>query len=688
MSDVCNEPAVKTPPSSDAVELLYLWTECDESGFIQNQGFNFSPHYRFELKAGKDGKQYELSCVKDENYPKIWEVGNIVNLTAVVGENGSGKSSLLRHLLDPSEDHYRQHKLIKIYRCGRNIKVYHNFANAEIVVNTAFQIEKASLDEAPKQTRIFMTNSMDSAPIQKRHEQQDWAFFSPAENKERARMFFEKAGNADDLKKDGPFGLLQQLASTNRDFSDFDKFVTADYFHYLLRHEEEVQKATVERNESESVAPPSRMLSTCSQQITLVAQEPIISRKDLPSYLYHNFIPELYARIFKDFPEWNPNAALHPVDEICWAFIFELDFMIRAIHGPDGHAPNLDENLIKLDIDPLQLEEGMQKLLGLYQTMEKHNKAVLEYYQEAAEEIHELRIFWDQGKTVNVNANQANQFERKGMIIHRDQDPTLYRELCQHIHDWMRKETSFVLKYIGIRMTPLSSGEKAMQNLFSWLRLPPSFHEVLGQKSVPIADNILLLLDEIDLYMHPDWQRQFLHLLYKRLEQEYPGKYIQMIISTHSPLVLSDIPSHNIIYLQSGGEKCTIARGPETKESFGANLFTLLKDSFFLKQSMGEFAFSQISIIIKKLNKLKSKPEDTALREECREYDRLIGIIGEPVLRRKLQGLYREVFPANAGSEHERFMEEFNRLRFSDDPRDKEKYRQLFETMRASFDKD
>ena len=329
----------------------------------------------------------------------------------------------------------------------------------------------------------------------------------------------------------------------------------------------------------------------------------------------------------------------------------------------------------------------MQKMLGLYAALRKHNKAVLQYYQEAAEEIHELRTLWDQGKTVYVRANPLSQGEREGVIIHRDEDPKLYRNLCQHLHDWMRKDTSFVLKYIGIRMTPLSSGEKALQNIFSWLRLPPSFKEVLGQESVPIADNILLLLDEIDLYMHPDWQRQFLDLLYKRLKQEYPGKHIQVIITTHSPLVLSDVPSRNILYLQTNGETCKIARGPETNESFGANLFTLLKDSFFLKRSMGEFAFSQISNVIDDLNALKSTPEDTALRKKCQEYDRLISIIGEPVLRRRLQGLYREVFPADTGSEHERFMEEFTRLRFSNDPRDKEKYRQLIETMRTSFNK-
>ena len=131
-----------------------------------------------------------------------------------------------------------------------------------------------------------------------------------------------------------------------------------------------------------------------------------------------------------------------------------------------------------------------------------------------------------------------------------NRDSATYGRFCEFIDDIMTQEESFVLKYLLIDKVPLSSGEQALQNIFTWLRLPPSFNEIFGEESIPIHDNILLLLDEVDLYMHPEWQRNFLHYLSEQLKEEYKGKHIQIIISTHSPLVLSDIPYGNIIYLE------------------------------------------------------------------------------------------------------------------------------------------
>lgn len=78
------------------MELVYLWVE--EYKNIRNQGFNFSPRFECEYRDGNlticDKKKKEC---KDNEYLKNF-FGNNINITAIVGENGSGKSSILEAL--------------------------------------------------------------------------------------------------------------------------------------------------------------------------------------------------------------------------------------------------------------------------------------------------------------------------------------------------------------------------------------------------------------------------------------------------------------------------------------------------------------------------------------------------------------------------------------------------------------
>ena len=52
------------------------------------------------------------------------------------------------------------------------------------------------------------------------------------------------------------------------------------------------------------------------------------------------------------------------------------------------------------------------------------------------------------------------------------------------------------------------------------------------------SNNYLLLIDEIDLYLHPEWQQEFISVLLNELEKQFPDKKIQLVFSTHSPLLL------------------------------------------------------------------------------------------------------------------------------------------------------
>ena len=68
------------------------------------------------------------------------------------------------------------------------------------------------------------------------------------------------------------------------------------------------------------------------------------------------------------------------------------------------------------------------------------------------------------------------------------------------------------------------------------------------------------------------------------------------------------------------------------KQTFGANIHTLLSDSFFMKDGlMGEFAKAKIDKAITLLNQDKLSEDDLKYCEQ------IISIIGEPIVKNQLQ---------------------------------------------------
>ena len=71
------------------MELVYLWVEKYKN--IENQGFNFSPRFNCHYDEDKN----ELTIDENDDYIENF-FGDNINITAIVGKNGSGKSSLLK----------------------------------------------------------------------------------------------------------------------------------------------------------------------------------------------------------------------------------------------------------------------------------------------------------------------------------------------------------------------------------------------------------------------------------------------------------------------------------------------------------------------------------------------------------------------------------------------------------------
>ena len=147
-------------------------------------------------------------------------------------------------------------------------------------------------------------------------------------------------------------------------------------------------------------------------------------------------------------------------------------------------------------------------------------------------------------------------------------------------------------------------------------------------------ESILLLIDEIDLYLHPEWQRQILNDLLTAIQEEFPRNYFQIIITSHSPIILSDIPQENSIFLKRN-EDGKIVQDKHGIQTFGANIYTLYKDAFFIKDglAMGSFARGKINSWIEEIKEGGTDADDIKKKLE---------LIGEPIIRKRLEKIVQE----------------------------------------------
>ena len=188
----------------------------------------------------------------------------------------------------------------------------------------------------------------------------------------------------------------------------------------------------------------------------------------------------------------------------------------------------------------------------------------------------------------------------------------------------------------------LSSGEHALLNFFS--RIFDFLHSRLIDPSMKkLHDHYLLLLDEADLGFHPEWKKKYINALLNTLPYFFEllenKPSFQIIFTTHDPLALSDLPNFNVIYLEKndpsiGSQILSYKDKTRPSKTFGANISELFSDSFFLKNSlMGEFAYNIIRNTIEWLNNREDKQNSI-------HYEKIIQIIDEPIVRRKLSEMY------------------------------------------------
>ena len=182
----------------------------------------------------------------------------------------------------------------------------------------------------------------------------------------------------------------------------------------------------------------------------------------------------------------------------------------------------------------------------------------------------------------------------------------------------------------------LSSGEYARWSMFA--KMYYQLMEIKNRLKYNI-ENLIILFDEADMLLHPEWQQNFVEHIIVFMKMMFPSIQTQIIIATHSPIMLSDIPKQNTLLIEKNPETGKIET-VDGSETFAANIFSLYQDSFFIKDTgIGSFAKRKL---IEMVNDIHSKEENYKFSNE--ELLNQIDTVGDVYLRAKLKNeffLYR-----------------------------------------------
>jgi predicted ATP-binding protein involved in virulence len=118
-----------------------------------------------------------------------------------------------------------------------------------------------------------------------------------------------------------------------------------------------------------------------------------------------------------------------------------------------------------------------------------------------------------------------------------------------------------------INVELLSDGEKNLLGMVG--HLARNIAEDSKNTDNPLEDSAIVLIDEIELHLHPAWQR----MIIPRLTQTFPN--CQFIVTTHSPQVLSHVDPECIHILDYDGDNVVVKR-PDS--SYGLDSNRILED--------------------------------------------------------------------------------------------------------------
>jgi len=611
-----------------------------EFGIICNQYLGFDPRFnvRFETLDGVD----QIIIHLNEDFIPDFFGNKVSSVTGIVGKNGVGKSTTLRYIkeLFIKENRFQEPREndVIFFKDENSIKIYINIINQKkyLVQNyTGLEIEEIYFREYPKVldriknfSTIFYSNSLETDYYEK--ETVNYYNISTGFLKENIGKINNRIRN----KK------IRLLGSIKR------------YKYSELKRQSDF----------------------------LDALDKVEVKPDIPFQRVNEILMELHFLSDKDYQKLHhtikenarkkqPGKSVEETNDVkVWDRLYSINgkYHDRFLFKKDRNTPELErckisfyENIIQYLIKLIFLDHFLDHDLHLDTDWQNAIIDVFGNTLEYADEDYELfsRLFSrliskiERGISASPVGAELDRSSRNSSLLEKLENAErlehFFKRNWEHLsvkgnalffstssnvfHELFDKHygTALDMPFLNFRWTSLSAGEESLISYFS--RLYAVLNDIKNK-------NVLMLIDEGDLYFHPEWQRDYIFFLLEFLNSELLDTTgIQIIITTHSPFIISDLSKENIILLvrEDIENRQVINVKNMENDTFGGNIHTLFTEAFFLGDS-----------VTSRFAKRKIKREVIGYLENdlSNKYDRgiemIIDRIGEPVLK----GILKERF--------------------------------------------
>lgn len=625
------------------MKLLHIYIR-SYGDIFEDQNFSFSDSYI--VKYERNNK--ELVIHKNKDFHAGFYGKCISDITAIVGKNGVGKTTLLDIIGRSFEDRVEHLNISGDKIMDRYFLIYHvkdNIFFFEGVWDEPLKgmgLENTGLFQA----FFFQVDNNICKKLNKSDFRYDDILDEISDCKDRILYMGNKRKDITEnirilcLTGGRKPAFIERISEENGDYGEW-------YITYLNLFQKRIISSNNMRI-SFSINPIIRAFYNIFFHINAMPTEKVEKRIDRHAILVDECVEDLYKHVFSCIINYI-YVKTQKGDQGLLEDVFQKEYNEKAAEQYYEEIDDDKDNWLRLrdELDILENETDFQDAYKrIWAIIENcfQNGSLKKYIQEVKKllgSLYNAREFIIPGVDGFKLIMKTDIFEKEVYEFLR-----MYTELRASI-DELNNQVAEGKDYenpLIINGMECSEGEKKMITLLSaiksYCKIFINMQPLGGQEKV-----FIILVDEIENDMHLEWSRTLLKHISELLENEYfefdenvkyawseLGFRIQLIFTTHSPFILSDLKKTSIIALKKEDGK---GKKQNSLHTFAQNIQKIMANEFFIDDCYGALAQSKIQEVIQIIT---SEAEMSKKDEE--NIEMILSEIGEPIIRKKLQEMF------------------------------------------------